>query len=167
VDLSYNAIGSISPLSSLDPTEGGFSGIGLYIDLSGNKITDISPLPTSFTKAEGYRYLFLDGNPITDFTHAGEFEVAVFSFTYKDGIDLSPFKETKKYGGLGQAFYVTDAPLGKQVEIEAALKGSDMNTGLAFVSTEEIKAVKQQRSAQDFQTATDSQTATPTSGASQ
>lgn len=136
LDLSDNHITNIDALSELNPTDSSWRGV--YLDLSGNQITDISSLPNPDID---YSALFLDGNPLENYSRIKDFKLTLFTFTYQDGIDYSPLKEAEGYSE--KVFYVVDTPLDKQVDLKNELKDSFFYVN--FVSAEEISAFKQSK----------------------
>lgn len=133
VTLADNQIVDISPLASMNPSEG-FGAFAIHMDLSNNKITDISNLPL-FT----YSSLYLDGNPITDFSRLKELKVMSMSFTYSEAVDLESLKPAE--GQRAWVYYVLDAPLDKQVAIEATLAPGYAGQ-VVFNTTEQVEENK-------------------------
>ena len=139
LDLSDNGIADIGALSGLKP------GKSLYLDLSYNRITDLSPLPAASEK--NYIALFLDGNPIDDYARLGELKTSALTFTYRAAADYSPLFENETVRTMG-AIYVVDAPRDIQVDFTLALHGGNtwaIGPFVNYVSTDEIRDYKQAR----------------------
>ena len=138
LDLANNQISSIDAVTGFFQEVSASVAIqGARLDISGNNITDISPLPDV-----RYAALFIEKNPIRDISHLSGMTIRVLAFTYLDGVDYTPLGDIVV--NISLQVFAVDTPLYERVSLERTLATHILNR-VHFVSGEEILEFKQEQ----------------------